>query len=152
MSRLRSGTAVELFVSLPSEITTIAFLRFRPAVGQRDGFGQRVVHRGAAARNDAAHRSTQSGTIGRPVLEQERIAAELIEEHLILRAQQFQEKAVERAARVVPFFSGHAAAGVDDQAQADRHTLVAEVRDLLLDAVLVERQSRPAAGQRCSGR
>ncbi len=57
------GHQTRLDVSLPSEMTSSAFLRFLPCFRQRNRFCHRVVHRRAAVRHDPPERARQQRAV-----------------------------------------------------------------------------------------
>ena len=59
-----------------------------------------------------------------------RRVVEAVEEHLVVGSQQIEQEAIERRARRRDLRPRHAAARVEHDAEADRHPLGAEVRDL----------------------
>ena len=65
-------------------------------------------------------------------------AVEAIEKHFVLRAEQIDEKAIERGLRGDDLFADHAAARVERDPEAHRHAIGVELRDLLRLAVFVD--------------
>ena len=102
---------------------------------KRNGLHDRVEHRRAAVRRDASQRPGDQLAVGRPSLQQHGIVAESVDEQFILLVEQVVDEAIERGFRFAYLFARHAAAGVERDAEADRHTVGAEMRHL--DAVIV---------------
>ena len=63
---------------------------------------------------------------------------EAVEEHLVVFAEQLEEETLQRLFRGDHLLAFHAAAGVEDDAEADRHAFGGEVRDRPQLAVLVD--------------
>ena len=59
------------------------------------------------------------------------------DEELVGRVEQLEQKPVDGGARILNPLAEHAVADVDEDAEAHRHALVGELRDLLQRAVLV---------------
>ena len=89
---------------------------------------------------DAAERDRQPIAIVGPVRDKIRAGAEAIQEELVELVVHQAEEAIDRAHRRRPLLAGHAAAGVDDDAEADRRAIGAEVRDLDRLVVLVDEE------------
>ena len=135
-----SASVVRLLVSLPSEITTSAFLRREPDCASGTASADRVVDRCAARRPDRAERLRHGGAILSPALHEHRTAVEAIQEHFVLRPEQIEEEAIERRLRRGDLLADHAAAGVERDAETHRHALGIELRDGLQLAVFVDEE------------
>ena len=149
---LISRIVARLFVSFPSEITTIAFFRWRPvcASGTADATASYsdVAPRGRIRASPVAIRSRSVVQ----VFDELGLIVEAIQEHFVVSIEQLEEEAIERLPRRHPFLALHAAARVDDEPEADRHALAVEVRDLLFLAVLEETEVFLAQARRRTGR
>ena len=134
----RRRRAIRLLVSLPSEMTTSAFLRRVPRLRQRHRLGDRVVDRGAADRLHGAERAADCATILRPALHQLRTRSR--SDRGTLRRcgpSRSNRKRFSAALRGDDLLADHAAAGVERDAEAHRHALGIELRDRLRLAVFV---------------
>ena len=127
-----------LLVSLPSEMTSSAFFLWRPLCASGIASRHGVVHRGPAAREQPAQLRAHPRAVFRPPLNELRVRIEAIEEHLVLGSEQLEQEAIERLARGEHFFTVHAAARIEHDAQADGNALAVEVGDLLQLLVLEE--------------
>ena len=111
-----------------------------PALRHRHRFGGRVIHRRAAVRVNASERHGETIAIVGPVGDEIRAGAEAIQEELVELVVHQAEEAIDRVHRRRPLLAGHAAAGVDDDAEADRRAIGAEVRHLNRLVVLVDEE------------
>src|SRR5690606_34023516 len=102
--------------------------------GGRDG----VVHRGAAGRLHVPDGTADSLRVVRPGLGQRGVGRKLHEQQLVVPAEEVEDEPVYRGAGGRHLLIGHAAARVERDAEAHRHALVAEMRDLLDLAVVVD--------------
>ena len=110
------------------------------ALRHRHGFRRGVIHRRAAVRMNAAERHRQAIAIVGPVRDEIRAGAEAIQEELVELVVHQAEEAIDRVHRRRPLLAGHAAAGVDDDAEADRRAIGAEVRHFDRLVVLVDEE------------
>jgi hypothetical protein len=109
-----------------------------PTRRHRHRFDHRVVHCRSTVRRNPSQRARQRTPIGGPVLQQHGIVAEPVDENLVALIEQVVEEPVERGARGIHFLARHAPAGVEHDAQADRHPFRAEVRHALRLFVFVD--------------
>ncbi len=100
----------------------------------------RVVHRRPARRRHLAEGPADCAAIVGPSLQEIGHAGELHEEELIVFAEQVVNEAIDGAARRCHLVGGHAAAGVEQDPEADRHPFIAEVGNFLPLTVLVHRE------------
>ena len=151
VSRINCFTAkmsVRLLVSLPSEMMTHRLLAVVSLL--REAARPRRRRRTAPCRRAAG--SARATSLIRRLsrvqpFDQLRRVVEPVEEHLVVRIDQLEEEAIERLARGVHLVAVHAAAGVEDDAEADRDALGVEMRHRLQllvveDAEVVLGQSR----------
>ena len=127
-----------LEVSFPSEMMTSAFFWFRPraAIGTAsDTASYNAVPPSGMIRSSTRDKDD---LVRRPPLQQHRRVAEAIDEHLVAFVEEIRQEAIERAAGRLNLFAGHAAAGVERDAEADRHSFGAELRDGLPNVVFID--------------
>ena len=98
------------------------------------------------------HGAAETRAVGRPALHERRVVAEAIHEDLIVLLEQIEQEPIERRHGMVPLLAFHAAARVDHEAEADRHTFGAEVRHVLRAPRLRRRRSLPVGALARSGR
>ena len=110
----------------------------RSGLRERHRFGNGVVERRAASRHDAAERRAEAIAIGRPPGDELGTRVEPVQKYFIFAIEQIEEKPVERPACSTNLLASHAAARIEGDTEADRNAFVVEVRDALLDAVLVD--------------
>ena len=122
----------------------------RPLRHERQRLEDGVVDGGAAGRLDRRERALELvlRAASTPVSGRG-LVVERQHEELVGRVEQVEEEPVDRRARVLDALAEHAVADVEQQAEADRHALVRELRDRLLLAVLedFERLARQAASR-----
>ena len=91
-----SETLVWLRLSLPSEITTIAFLRLWPVSASGTASATASYIAVPPRGHDAIENAAQEHSVRRPVLHEHRVVAEAIEKYLVLWLEQVQQETVER--------------------------------------------------------
>ena len=99
--------------------------------GKRHCFHQRVVHRRAARRGNAAERPANRLPLRGPAFEQHWAITEPVEKHFVVRTEQVVEEAIECRPCGVDLFARHTAARVERETEADRHSVGAELRHRL---------------------
>ena len=136
-------TEVRLLVSLPSDTMRMAFLRCAPPcdIGTASATASYIAVPPAGLMR-ASRRLTSCFSVVQSCTSCG-AGAEADQEHVVVGRQQLEQEAVERLPRRLHLLAGHAAAGVERDAQADRHALGAEVRDLLRACCRRRRRSPP---------
>src|SRR5262245_2874263 len=114
------------------------FLLILSARRHRHGVGHGVVEGGSAFGDDAIEDTCHRAPVSGPPLQEYRRIAEPVNEHLIAFVEQIRQEPIERAARRVDLFAGHAATRVERDPEAHRHAFGAELGDSLPDIVFVD--------------
>src|SRR6185436_16286220 len=151
---------IEEGLALPNQLLRIATASFAGgviAIGKQDEgllailpggrqagrLGDRIVHRRAAVSADPAERLSQQLSIRSPGLHEDGTVVEAVQKDLIPFVEQLEEEPVQGSPRRANLLAGHAAAGIEDDAETDRHTLGIEIRQRLDQVVLVDDEVFP---------
>src|SRR4051812_4531346 len=102
-----------------------------PLLRHRDRVGDGIIERGAPGGANAIERLAEAPLVAGPPFDQPRGVVEAVEEHFVFGIEQLDEKTIERLARREHLVAVHAAARIEDDAEADRDAFGAEVRHRL---------------------